>query len=153
MVFKAQIQKEVTQLIEFETIGRKIIAFYIYTSRIWQHLFRTFHYSYKLWGIARRKSVQIFIFKSAYLTKNVYLSLLLSLPIIRYIVCKPSEPGQIVKSNSVRWVVEFLVKRWVRAGIFRLERVRAVKLPIRAGAIQFSSWNQADNTDNMYVKK
>ena len=26
--------------------------------------------------------------------------------------------------------------------------------PSRAGALQlFSSWNQADNTDNMYVKK
>ena len=23
----------------------------------------------------------------------------------------------------------------------------------RAGALQFSSWNRADNTDNMYVKK
>ena len=30
--------------------------------------------------------------------------------------------------------------------IFRLERARA-------GALQFSSWNRADNTDNMYVKK
>ena len=25
--------------------------------------------------------------------------------------------------------------------------------PSQAGALQFSSWNQADNTDNMYVKK
>ena len=25
--------------------------------------------------------------------------------------------------------------------------------PSRAGALQFPSWNRADNTDNMYVKK
>ena len=25
--------------------------------------------------------------------------------------------------------------------------------PSRAGALQFSSWNWADNTDNMYAKK
>ena len=28
-----------------------------------------------------------------------------------------------------------------------------VSEPSRAGALQFSSWNRADNTDNMYVKK
>ena len=25
--------------------------------------------------------------------------------------------------------------------------------PSQAGALQFSSWNRADNTDNIYVKK
>ena len=34
---------------------------------------------------------------------------------------------------------------WVRAGIFRLERARAMKVPSRAGALQFSSWNRAEN--------
>ena len=45
---------------------------------------------------------------------------------------------------------------WARAGIFQLELSRAMKVPSRAKhswALQFSSWNRADNTDNMYVKK
>ena len=114
LFFSTGLAAETAQKQIFHTTMSPVMQDWVFRLGIWQHLFRTFHYSYKLWGIARRKSVQIFIFKSAYLTKNVYLSLLLSLPIIRYIVCKPSEPGQIVKSNSVNWVVEFLHRGYLK---------------------------------------
>ena len=55
----------------------------------------------QIMGYSKKKKCANFHFQKCLFDKNVYLSLLLSLPIIRYIVCKPSEPGQIVKSNSV----------------------------------------------------